>query len=272
MDDYEAFTGLRASPQKSKAMWIGSAVGQPPICQDLNFTWCHTIKFLGVILDDSLKKMDVNFEQKFEEAERLLASWKKRSLTILGRIAVWKTLVLSKFTYVALMTPIISQEKIKRLKDLMLNYIWNGSTPRIALKTMEKPVREGGLNLTNLEEYFNGLKSSWVRRLYNSSSPWKTLLVHQLQEQNVDYELLYVFGNEYSKVIGEAVTNPFWQEAFRSFACWSLMAHRLGNPMDSPVWYNSDIVRGYESSDTTNKRKKLRANSVPKLLKLIDGL
>lgn len=244
LDDFHEVSGLNASIAKSKAMWIGAAIGSDPICPNLKFSWCNSMKLLGVTFDNCLADLDINFEEKFTDIKKLLARWRRRSLTVIGKIVVWKTLALSKLTYVALMLPFLSQDRAKRINDEMLNFIWDGGSAKIAKKIMEKPTKDGGLNLPNINTFFEGLKIGWIKRLEFSKCFWKKLLLKDLQLQNVQYDLMFKYGNEYSTKIAERMTNPFWAEVFYNFSHWALKAQRVYHWRKSPIWFNSDIVRG----------------------------
>lgn len=245
LQDFEKISGLKTSALKSKAMWIGTAVDSQPICTDLNFTWCTDMKLLGVRFDNKLYNLDVNFEDKIHDIQKVLASWKRRSLTLLGKITVWRTLALSKLTYVSLMTPFLSPERAARIKKVMLDFLWNGGTSKIALRTLEMPISEGGMNLPNIQEYFESLKIGWIRRLENTKSFWKCLLLDEFKDRNISYEWIYCVGNEFAAKVAKKLSNSFWKEVFNALSEWQLRLQRLhSDDSKTPLWYNSDIKRG----------------------------
>jgi len=246
LQEFEHVSGLKTSAEKSNAMWIGAAVGQAPICLDLRFSWSSNLKLLGVTFDDQLKELDKNFDEKLIAIQKLLAGWKQRSLTLLGKITVWKTLALSKLTYIALMIPFISPERIKRIREIMLEFLWGGGSAKIAIRTLQLPTSEGGLNLPSIEEYLASLKTGWIRRFVAVDSFWKHVLRSKISENGLNPDEIFRMGDKYSESIAKKLTNPFWKEVFQSFSHWQLKVQRLNSDSKrTPIWFNSDITRGH---------------------------
>ena len=50
---------------------------------------CDKLKLLGVTVDNNLQDLEENFEDKLGDIKKLLARWKRRTLTLMGRITVW---------------------------------------------------------------------------------------------------------------------------------------------------------------------------------------
>ena len=63
---------------------------------------CETINILGIhyYYDKNTQKTR-NYLGIIEDIEKLLKLWKMRSLTLLGRIAVFESLILSKIVYLS---------------------------------------------------------------------------------------------------------------------------------------------------------------------------
>jgi len=57
--------------------------------------------------------------------KKLRAQWRRRNLTILGKIQVIKSLIIPKFLY-HLINTITSETIVKEINKLMFNFIWNG--------------------------------------------------------------------------------------------------------------------------------------------------
>ena len=57
--------------------------------------------------------------------EKTLKGWKRRKLTLLGRINIVKTLGLSKVIYSASVLP-IPKHLVKEINRIAFNFIWDG--------------------------------------------------------------------------------------------------------------------------------------------------
>ena len=63
-------------------------------------------KILGIWFTNDLKECEVlNFSDKFSEVQALYKVWLKRQITPLGRVAVLKSLILSKIIHLQMLLP-----------------------------------------------------------------------------------------------------------------------------------------------------------------------
>ena len=84
----------------------------------MEFKWNPAIfKVLGVHFSTNTEIVpSINYEGKQLEIQKLLNAWSKRYLTPLGKIAVIKSLVVSKITYVTMNIPDPREGFIQELK------------------------------------------------------------------------------------------------------------------------------------------------------------
>ena len=114
-----------------------------------------------------------------------------RTLTLLGRIQIIRTFIVSQFLYVCSIidTP---QKAIKAINTLIYNFVWKGKKDRIRRNVLIKDIREGGLNAPDFETMLKTAQLQWIKKLdINASYPWKLILQHYLEKLNIDiYPLL----------------------------------------------------------------------------------
>ena len=82
---------------KTKAVWLGLMIGKNiKICDDVDLDWVRCdFEVLGIQLNASLEKLWViNTRKRLENIKRLLANWRKRNLTLIGKITVIKMIPL----------------------------------------------------------------------------------------------------------------------------------------------------------------------------------
>ena len=72
---------------------------------------------------------DKNFMDSVANIEQLLAIWSIRSLTIAGRIQVFKSLAVSKILYVAGMN-FVPVRVIEQIQKIQKKFICNGKKPK----------------------------------------------------------------------------------------------------------------------------------------------
>ena len=103
LDTFGKASGLRLNCSKTEALWIGSnARSDFKICRERNFKWPkEKVKTLGVwISTNPGTTLSQNYNEKLERVKAILGCWKFRRLSLLGKVAVLKSLVASQLVYI----------------------------------------------------------------------------------------------------------------------------------------------------------------------------
>ena len=103
---------------------------------DKNLEWTNSpFSVLGITLSTNLQEIpELNYDDRMRKS---ILHWKRRNLTVLGKITVVKTILLSKFTYLLLSIP-SSAIFIKNLESIIFEFIWNGKIDRISRNQLVK--------------------------------------------------------------------------------------------------------------------------------------
>ena len=187
----------------------------PPICVDLNFRWVKKLKVLGVYFaNDETRVHQENFENKLNQIEAIMSNWKRRSLTVKGKVIVVKSLLLPKLTHLFTALPAPPKKYIDKLKQKMFNFLWGGKVDRLRRSSMVKKYSEGGQAMIDIESYIAALKITWVRRHLMSDHVW-TLLFDSVIAKGV-----FLWNRNAKSLINFAMTtrNSFWKETVLAFA------------------------------------------------------
>jgi hypothetical protein len=171
---FYGMSGLKINIEKTQAVWIGSkSQCMDMLCKDYKLDWNpRKFKVLGINFSTDVHEIwELNFMDKYNAMQQLLGAWKKRKLTLLGKIAVIKSLAVSKFTHLFLALPNPPTHLLKRLVKLLYKYLWNDGNDRIKRNVITKPYKEGGLQMINLEVFIQALKISWLRKIIDNRSP-----------------------------------------------------------------------------------------------------
>ena len=93
-------SGLIINKQKTKAIWIGkNKTRKDYICAQKNLEWVIDgyFRYLGIDFCHDLHEMvQYNYIEQIKQIKAQMSLWLKRSLTVLGRITVVKSLLVSK--------------------------------------------------------------------------------------------------------------------------------------------------------------------------------
>ena len=144
LDIFTDTSGLKVNYEKTEALWIGSYKDRAfTIPSSKPVTWAEgKVYALGVQFSNSeINESSINFCEKIEKMRKILSSWSAKKLTLLGKIAVLKSLVVSQIVYVlsSLPTP---QGVIKEINSLFYEFLWSNKSDKIK-RTEMIIIREG---------------------------------------------------------------------------------------------------------------------------------
>ena len=153
---------------------------------------------------------ELNYSANVTAIEKILQSYKKRSLSLIGKITVIKTLTVPKLVYAMKVLPPPSKEIIDRLK-LFKSFIWKEGKPRIILSQLEQDISNGGLRLTNISFSNNALKISWIPDVIKGNK-----------------SLGYLFLSR--------VNNSFWSNVLKAWILYKTIFEKDINVRTYPLW------------------------------------
>ncbi len=185
LDTYGKASGARLNRSKSKLMllgpsrqhahdWTGLGV---PIMQNH-----ESIDHLGV--PTSYYNNDgAIWSTCLDRLQRVLGLWQRRSLTLLGRITVLKTLACSQLWYIASVVPMPDTIRTAAEKAMFL-FLWKGKDRGLVNRaTTLVPRHHGGLGMVDITSMVAALQFASLRRLLdNHDSSWKHYVHHHLRE------------------------------------------------------------------------------------------
>ena len=159
LTDFASMSGLNINYEKSQVMWIGSKI----YCKDvylphLKLNWNPKVfKILGIKFTTNIKEIsEINFKNKLFEIKQIINRWMKRVITPLGRIAIIKSLLISKLNYLFLTLSNPRGVFLKELNHILFQFVWSSKPDRIKRSVVCRPVCEGGLGMVDI--YMHMLK------------------------------------------------------------------------------------------------------------------
>ena len=123
-----------------------------------------------IVLASMLYTYIINWDDKILKLKQTLSNWKMRNLTMIGKISIIKTLGVSKLVFSAQNTS-IPEGKVSEINSILFKSLWpNKKRPK--RKTLILPMEEGGLNMVDIESFFNSLQARWINRNVESNEIW----------------------------------------------------------------------------------------------------
>lgn len=147
LNEFASISGLKVNIDKTNAVWIGGNKGrQKGLGDHINVNWAgpqDSFRVLGIDFSTNLDTMvTMNYNRVLDSTRSLIDQWSKRNLTVLGRVTIVKSLILSKFTFLILSLPNPPPHFIKNLNTMLYKFIWKGGD-RVARNQMIQDYSHG---------------------------------------------------------------------------------------------------------------------------------
>ena len=214
---FAKFSGLRPNIAKTQAMWVGYDVeNRRQICEELPIQWVSQMKVLGIIFENNLQNMSrTNLDRKLDEIKVVIKTWKRRHLTVYGKICVIKTLLLPKLIHLISALPNPPPKFMQTLNTIFFNFVWNGKRDKISRKSLVQPVESGGAGMVHIQLYLKSLKVSWVRRQLQSGNQWARLFECKISKG----ECIWDRNSRSLRRFGASIQfNRFWCDVIEAVA------------------------------------------------------
>ena len=185
-------------------------------CKEKNLEWVTSITCLGISYNilDLANITELNIKEKIPQIRGLIQSWGNRNMTPLGKSIVWKCLILSKITHILISLPSPPSNLIKELKDMCIEFIWNGKRHQINNEILYQKVENGGLNLINLVNCNYSLKLTWIRKMTLYAPEWAEFAemygVHLITKTDILHHTTLI----------RKCLNPFWKDVMEAYKKW----------------------------------------------------
>jgi hypothetical protein len=240
IDKFGSASGLYLNTGKTSAIWLGSKRNSPvKYMQHLGVDWNPTkFKILGIWFTNDLKDcIDINLREKFLEVRKLYKTWLKRQITPIGRVAILKSLILSKLIYLWILLPNPPDHVIDLIQKTVFEFVWNRKRDRISRSIAVKSISEGGLGIPNIRKYIAALKLSWVKKLSSSNHKWKSIICSVFPYAEKLQYLGSALPSHTNKI------NAFWKDVFKAY--FELGQHtKIENSkqfLAEPIFFNNNI-------------------------------
>ena len=141
----------------------------------------------------------MNFNDVLTKIKSFIQQWNRRILTPIGRITVFKTLILSKLNHLFLSLPTPKNEIIASLCKDIFEFIWKAKCDKVKRVVVTQDYYCWGLKMVK------SLKCSWIKKLRTSNQPWKDIFLvthgHDIVKKMLDFGDVYIQIFQYPKII-----------------------------------------------------------------------
>ena len=112
----------------------------------------------------------------------ILECWIFRRLTLLGKIAVLKSLVASQLLYI--FSPLqTNHEAFKEINTIFYKFLWNEKGDKIKRKILINDYSEGGIKMIDIASFNKSPKVTWIQKYLDpeNRSKWRVLFDYELE-------------------------------------------------------------------------------------------
>ncbi len=165
LETFGQLSGLILNKDKCQGFWLGKDKLLQQNCTLFGIKWPYQFRCLGVYLGYDIERNILkNFVEKVNSMELILKQWEKRDLSLFGRVQIIKTYAVSKIVLPATVM-CVPVEIVKRIQNILYKFLWR-SPDKIKRTTVIQSIDKGGLNMINIQVFFDSLIASWITRIF----------------------------------------------------------------------------------------------------------
>ena len=177
LNEFGVHSGCKANVSKTRCTPLGKTKSNSSLIN------CITEKYGEEFIQNSFTVLGVyfcndksiaeivhnNYSSKIEKAKNWINIWSKRDLTLLGKVTIIKSLILSQFTYLAIPLPRPNKELIARLNTLIFHFLWGCKRDKVKRDVITRSREEGGLGLIYPYDFILSLKLTLLNKLLDEN-------------------------------------------------------------------------------------------------------
>ena len=160
------------------------------------------------------------WDKRIKKLETKLNIWRLRNLSFEGKALIIRSLGVSQITN-AIETLIISEDRIKRVNDILFDFLWSGKNYKMKREICFLPRELGGLNVVNIRALIKVKRVQWIIRCLKepTGQPWAKLIENYLRSlDNIfDIDFFALKVTDSSELIEKANIPDFYKESLLYF-------------------------------------------------------
>ena len=250
LNNYARFSGCSVNMSKSEAIHVGSLKGSDfkPFQND-GLVWKeNTFKYLGVQFSLNISSLyELNFIPKLNQIQQTLNCWRTRSLSLIGKVTVIKSLLLPQLLYLLSVLCIsIPKSFFKKMNTVFFKFIWSGGNDCVKRAFLYNDYSNGGLRMIDVAAFSQAHKMVWAKHLLDPtySDFWKHLENTVLTKFN-DNDPPLLWKTSAPDCVLNSLKNSQLAETIKVWYSYrDKVKINLGLDkffLQDPIWYNQNV-------------------------------
>lgn len=189
-DAYGSASGAVINIDKSRGQWLGSWSTRGPTTIAGVHISSTPVKILGLFLTNDRPLSDsLNWEPPFLKISATLRAWKRRKLSLFGKIIILNTLAVSKLWHLARVLP-VPVDFFDRVKESFLSFLWGSGMHLVSYDTLTRLKICGGFGLVDIALQFSAFRLRETHAYITGSLSCHDLAIHTVLLQEYGGGLL----------------------------------------------------------------------------------
>ena len=240
LEIFRAMSGFTLNYDKTTIMRIGSMQNSVAMLMTKKaVVWTNNpINILGVWVSTNKETVITkNYTEIIQKARVTLTKWNKRRMSLYAKIAIVNTLISSLFVYRMTVLPHMPAHMEKELKNLIVNFIWNGARPKISYEMLILPKNQGGAGLVDILAKSKALKVSWINILQTEAELARVVYANCAPEMK---ELIWECNLDPEQV-RYFIKDEFWADVLSAWFEFKKSYNVGSNCQNELLWLNSQV-------------------------------
>ena len=163
-------SGLHINWMKSELFLLTAVTKQ--VQSEFPMAWCEdSTSYLGIVIHrDKEQILQLNYGPAIAKLTTQIERWIRLPISMAGRIAIIKMVVLPRFLYLFSNIPIpLTNAFFSTLRGLLTRLIWAGKRPRVNWRTMVLPYERGIYAVPHFHLYYLVAQCHYAYHWYHPS-------------------------------------------------------------------------------------------------------
>ena len=217
LEKFEKVSGSKVNFSKTVCLAVDEKLVDP---QGILEPTIGPEKVLGIPLGKNRNDTEDFWNKRIKKLEAKLNMWRLRNLSFEGKTLIIRSLGISQITN-AIEALCVSEEHIKRVNDILFNFLWSGKKCKIKKEICFLPKEEGGLNMVDIKTLIKVKRVQWIIRCLkdHSGQPWSKLIENYLRclDNTFDIRFFTLKVTDSSDIIKNAKIPLFYKECINFF-------------------------------------------------------
>ena len=219
---FSLFTGLNINLKKCAIIQMGNVELLQDQIEGIDVK--KEAKIVGIVFSKYKSASDINenWEGRIEKIKKIIKDWLKRKLTIIGKIQVVKTFLLSQFVCI-IQSLSLKSKILDEINTLFYRFIWNKNSidtkawERIRRNVLCNPKEKGGLDMINLHNFQKSFLIEWACKLLKEKNGSEMSIALYTFEK-IGGLSIFQSNIDIKSIKGlELISSPFWKDVLKAW-------------------------------------------------------